>query len=144
MEPDGLETSAPGQIREFSFVIGYTRDLSQESIDASLRSSSIINCKTSPPTSAFAESWRRAIPGFEKEPDPILRREMQWNVSMLEAMATWREYYNETVVPQGTVYDYTWGNMASSRDLAQHALPLCHTNPASRNPSSFPDETHRA
>jgi cellobiose phosphorylase len=45
-------------------------------------------------------------------------------------MATWREYYDETVIPQGMVYDYEWGMMASSRDLAQQALPLCHTNPA--------------
>jgi cellobiose phosphorylase len=45
-------------------------------------------------------------------------------------MATYREYYDETVIPQGMVYDYGWGMMASSRDLAQQALPLCHTNPA--------------
>ena len=45
-------------------------------------------------------------------------------------MATWREYYDETVIPQGMVYDYGWGMMASSRDLAQQALAFCHTNPA--------------
>ena len=123
-------TIAPAGSHDFSFVVGYTRDLSQESIDALASQLRPSTAKRRAPTSAFAESWRRSIPGFEKEPDPILRREMRWNVSMLEAMATWREYYNETVVPQGTVYDYTWGNMASSRDLAQHALPLCHTNPA--------------
>ena len=41
---------------------------------------------------------------------------------VLEQMTIWREYYNETVVPQGTVYDYEWGMVASNRDQAQHAL----------------------
>jgi cellobiose phosphorylase len=70
------------------------------------------------------------VPAFASETDAQLRREMRWNAGTLDAMATWREYYDETVVPQGTVYDYAWGQMLSSRDLAQHALPLCHTNPA--------------
>jgi cellobiose phosphorylase len=78
----------------------------------------------------FRAQWNRAIPPIADEKDPELRREMRWNIGVLEQMATWREYYDETVVPQGTVYDYEWGNMASSRDLAQHALPLCHINPA--------------
>jgi hypothetical protein len=123
-------TLRPSEEREISFVTGYTRDFSQPAIDA-------LALKLRPQTShphavgsAFGAAWRRAIPPFAKETNTVLRREMQWNVAVLEAMATWREYYNETVVPQGTVYDYTWGNMASSRDLAQHALPLCHTNPA--------------
>jgi cellobiose phosphorylase len=120
----------PGETRILNFVVGYTRDTSPAAIDHLVAPLHPPNTTRKTPTSAFAESWRRIIPSFEKESDPILRREMQWNVAALEAMATWREYYNETVVPQGTIYDYTWGNMASSRDLAQHALPLCHTNPA--------------
>ena len=117
--------------RTISFVIGYTRDNSLEAIEAlaqKLRPAQSLS--SSACCSAFAKEWRKAIPEFSNEPDTSLRRELQWDVAVLEAMATWREYYNETVVPQGTVYDYTWGNMASSRDLAQHALPLCHTNPA--------------
>jgi cellobiose phosphorylase len=70
------------------------------------------------------------VPSFKGETDGGLRREMRWNAAVLEQMATWREYYDETVIPQGMVYDYGWGMMASSRDLAQQALPFCHTNPA--------------
>lgn len=55
---------------------------------------------------------------------------MQWNVAVLEAMASWREYYDETIIPQGSMYDYAWGVWASNRDIAQQALPMCHTNPA--------------
>jgi cellobiose phosphorylase len=120
----------PGEERELSFVIGYTRAASFQSIEEialKLRPAAALSGSNS---SAFATQWQKVIPAFERESDPVIRREMQWNVAALEQMATWREYYNETVVPQGTVYDYTWGNMASSRDLAQHALPLCHTNPS--------------
>jgi len=107
----------PGEEKELRFVAGYTRQN-----DVAELAGSAVN--------ASASEWRSVIPEFEREPDPQLRREMQWNAGVLEMMATWREYYDETVVPQGTVYDYVWGQMLSSRDLAQHALPLCHTNPA--------------
>jgi cellobiose phosphorylase len=78
----------------------------------------------------FQQEWSRVIPGFRNEADSGLRREMRWNAAVLEQMTTWREYYDETVIPQGMVYDYGWGMMASSRDLAQQALPFCYTNPA--------------
>jgi cellobiose phosphorylase len=78
----------------------------------------------------FQQEWNRVVPSLKDEPDLDLRREMRWNAAVLEEMATWREYYDETVIPQGMIYDYQWGMMASSRDLAQQALPSCHTNPA--------------
>jgi cellobiose phosphorylase len=78
----------------------------------------------------FQLEWNRVVPGLKDETDMEVRREMRWNAGVLEEMATWREYYDETVIPQGMVYDYEWGMMASSRDLAQQALPFCHTNPA--------------
>ena len=121
-------TLQPGEAHDIAFVAGYTRDNSTiEALCASL--------KTAPATkdtlgSAFADAWLHKIPALSNESDATLRREMRWNAAALEAMTTWREYYNETVVPQGTMYDYIWGEMASSRDLAQQALPFCHTNPA--------------
>jgi cellobiose phosphorylase len=107
-----------GAIDEISFVVGYTRDAA--GCDALAEQA----------LQGPADEWLSVVPAFASETDAQLRREMRWNAGTLEAMATWREYYNETVVPQGTVYDYAWGQMLSSRDLAQHALPLCHTNPA--------------
>jgi cellobiose phosphorylase len=120
----------PGEAREFSFLLGYTRESSSQSIERlALKLRPTQRFTFASCGSAFATEWRRVIPAFDNEPDSTVNQELQWNVAVLEAMATWREYYNETVVPQGTVYDYIWGNMLSSRDLAQHALPLCHTNP---------------
>ena len=118
----------PGETRDLAFVIGYTRDPS-EIPDL------VSQLPPSPATidrvaSAFATAWSEKIPAFTDEPDPTLRREMRWNAAVLEQMATWREYYDETIIPQGTDYDYTWGMVGSMRDQAQHALPFCHTNPA--------------
>lgn len=118
---------APSETRTLTFVAGYTRDVA--SIDA-LSASLAPPASAKPLGSAFGDAWLRILPKFSEESDLVLRREMVWNAAALESMATWREYYDETVIPQGTIYDYIWGNMASSRDLAQQALPFCHTNPA--------------
>jgi hypothetical protein len=118
----------PASEKEITFVIGYSHDSSVAAIEA--LAAKLLGAPASPaPGARFAEAWRKAIPEFAGEPDADFRRELRWDAAVLEAMATYREYYDETVVPQGTVYDYLWGLMASSRDLAQHALPLCHTNP---------------
>lgn len=120
-------TLRPGETRTLAFITGYAREIA--TIPA-LCTSLAAPASAEPLGSVFGNAWRHILPKFSGESDPILRREMLWNAAALESMTTWREYYNETVVPQGTMYDYIWGNMASSRDLAQQALPFCHTNPA--------------
>lgn len=81
-------------------------------------------------TGAYAGEWRKLLPDFAKEPDQELRRELIWHVYNLEAMATYSEYFGETKIPQGTIYDYDWGAHASARDNFQHALPLVYCHPA--------------
>jgi cellobiose phosphorylase len=120
-------TLQPGQQQELAFITGYIRD--PASIDALCAKLTPVSTPR-PLGSTYGNAWVQALPTFADEHDAILRREMLWNAAALEAMTTWREYYDETVVPQGTIYDYIWGEMASSRDLAQQALPFCHTNPA--------------
>ena len=81
-------------------------------------------------SSAFSNEWKKIIPSFSEESDEDLRRELQWHAYNLEAMATYSEYYGETKIPQGTIYDYLWGMHASARDNYQHALPLVYYNKA--------------
>ncbi len=123
-------TLRAGGRQEISFLVGYTRDVSADALSVlatKLRPAAAGDQKIA---SAFAPAWNGVVPGLKAETDAVLRREMRWNVAVLEAMSTWRSYYDETVVPQGTMYDYQWGRMMSSRDMMQQALPLCHTNPA--------------
>lgn len=123
-------TLGAGESREVSCVFGYTRDTSRHAIEILAQALRSDAGKESENGSAFVQEWRKIVPEFPAETDLQLRREMRWNVAVLEAMASWREYYNETIIPQGCMYDYAWGVFASSRDIAQQALPLCHTNPA--------------
>ena len=123
-------TLKAGESREIHCVFGYTRDVSKQAIDTLAQTLHFGAGVKFGNESAFVEEWRKIVPAFPTEADLQLRREMQWNAAVLEAMASWREYYNETIVPQGCMYDYAWGVFASSRDIAQQALPLCHTNPA--------------
>ena len=108
--------------QEVRLVVGYSHDPASGAIEA--LAARLLE------GGDFGAEWLKAIPAFADEPDVELRREMRWDAAVLEAMATYKEYYDETLVPQGTVYDYLWGQMLSNRDFAQHALPLCHTNPA--------------
>jgi cellobiose phosphorylase len=126
----GKMVLSPGEEKVFSFVVGYTRDASAGSIDALTGRLNVGGSKALDLASAYREGWLKAVPHFAAEADKSLRREMRWNAAVMEQMACWREYYDETIQPEGTVYEYIWGVVASSRDQAQHALPLCHTNPA--------------
>jgi cellobiose phosphorylase len=117
---------APAEEKVFHCVIGYAFKPEEIAGITGKLTAGLGNAKAP----LFQGAWDRAIPKFADEQDAALRREMRWDAGVLEQMTIWREYYNETIVPQGTVYDYEWGNVTSSRDLAQQALPMCHTNPA--------------
>ena len=73
--------------------------------------------------------WSEVLPTFDNETDKELARELTWHAYNLEAMATWSAYYHETKIPQGTVYDYYWGQHASARDNFQHALAPIYYHP---------------
>lgn len=80
--------------------------------------------------SDHADQWKAVLPQFEDEPDQVLRRELIWHAHILEAMSAYSAYFNETKTPQGTNYDYYWGQHASIRDHLQHMLPMAYYNPA--------------
>lgn len=83
-----------------------------------------------PSEGLFATQWKARLPDLSTEKNEVLRREMLWNAHVMEASAKYSDYYKETVIPQGTVYSYYFGNNISNRDHLAAALPACYTNPA--------------
>jgi cellobiose phosphorylase len=118
----------PGASRTLSLVIGFSFE---DGYEEPARMAEALRSGAGEPRAdgAFGEDWKNRLPLFPAEPDEVLRREMTWNAYCLEAMATYSGFFDETKIPQGTIYDYSWGMHASSRDNFQHALPLCYTNP---------------
>lgn len=102
-----------GESKQFSLVIGYTFE----------PTSAAINRMADELT--YGKSWTKVLPKLEGD----LSKEMTWHAYCLEAMATYSQYYKETKIPQGIIYDYYWGQHASARDNYQHAMPLIYYNP---------------
>lgn len=111
----------PGATAEFAMIVGFSME--QKYSDIRL-ASKLLSDKSN-----YRKEWAEILPDYSDEADPELRRELVWHTYMLEAMATYSEYYNETKIPQGTIYDYDWGQHASARDNFQHALATIHYNP---------------
>lgn len=113
---------APNQSEEVCFLIGFfTEKINIASIKEDLSDFSI--------NKDFSSHWQKIIPSFDAETDSIIKNELKWHAYCLESMATYSEYYKETKIPQGTIYDYDWGKHASARDNLQHALPCVYYNP---------------
>lgn len=122
-------TLEPGESRTVRFVIGLSFARDDASIDAQI-TELLAEAEVRDGAGPFSSQWRKLLPNFDGEQDPILRREMTWNTYTLEAMATYSQYFRETFIPQGSVYAYHLGQSASNRDHLQHALPMMFTNPS--------------
>ncbi len=118
-----------GETRTFHLVTGLAdhRNFAdvQQQVDALFAGAELNN----PTEGLFARQWKARLPDLAAEKDEVLRREMLWNAHMVEASATYSDYYKETFIPQGTVYCYHFGDNISNRDHLQAALPACYTNP---------------
>ena len=118
----------PGEEKTVVAVVGFSFEESE--IESSVKA--LINNSSKSMNSdggVFIKDWKDVLPLFENERDPVLHREMIWNAYCLESMATYKAYYDEVMIPQGTAYDYDWGVHGSSRDHLQHGLPTCYYNP---------------
>ncbi len=119
----------PTETVSFNVVIGLTHGknftIVQNEVADLLNGATTAN----PSEGLYATQWKSRLPDFSAEPNEVLRREMLWNAHMVEASAKYSAYYKETVIPQGTVYSYYYGNNISNRDHLAAALPACYTNP---------------
>lgn len=121
---------APGERKSVQMVVGFC--FSRKRNDILHQAQDMINKAENMPAAegAYASCWKQALPDFDQETDDVLRQEMLWNAYTLEAMATYNRYFQETYIPQGSVYAYHLGQNASNRDHLQHLLPMIYTNPA--------------
>jgi cellobiose phosphorylase len=120
-------TLAKGEEKEIRLIIGYTFENEVSSVDQISKELTPTSDRAT--GSVFSPDWLKVLPKFDRDTDKILKQELTWHAYVLEAMATYSEYYKETKIPQGTVYDFDWGIHASARDNFQHALPLIYYNP---------------
>lgn len=111
----------PGQQATIQMIVGYSFESPHSNI-ATI-------CQELLENVSFAKEWKAILPDYKEETDKELRRELTWHAYMLEAMATYSDYYKETKIPQGTIYDYSWGQHASARDNFQHALATIYYHP---------------
>ena len=120
----------PGESRSFHVVWGLLdsmKDLTADDVYESLvKDADLGAC----PEGAFSSLWKKAVPDFSSEDDEVVRRELYWNAHFVEASAKYSEYFDETFIPQGTVYSYHYGDNIANRDHLQAMLPACYTNPA--------------
>lgn len=110
-----------GESCEISYIIGYTLEDSEEE-RAAIRRALMEE-------ESVSEAWSKQVDHFREESDPELRRELVWHNYVLEVMANYSDYFQETFISQGCMYLYTWGLHAAPRDENQHALAMCYTNP---------------
>ncbi|MBC7887330.1 MAG: hypothetical protein H7Z13_05530 [Ferruginibacter sp.] len=119
----------PGETKSFSIVVGLNYEKSFPVINQQLKELFVDADFKQPLEGLFTRQWKKKLPDFSAETNDIFKREMCWNAYVLEAMATYSSYFNETYVPQGTIYTYEDGENISNRDHSQALLPLCYTNP---------------
>ncbi|MBR3393438.1 MAG: hypothetical protein IKG51_04925 [Firmicutes bacterium] len=122
LEASGEVQLEAGESRTIAFATGFYFPYTGETAEDEIR-------KLSPVHTGFSEAWASILPAFSEEQDEGLRRELIWNAYVLEAMATYSHYYQETKIPQGTFYDYCLGMHLGSRDNFQHTLPLIYYHP---------------
>lgn len=123
-------TSVPAGKRISAFFVIGTTSATHPTDIAQIIAAVTANEEKNKSVSPFLNEWKKRLPDFANEKNPVLRGEMQWNAYVLESMAKHSEFYGETFIPQGMTYDYTMGLTAAPRDHLQHSLPLCYTNPA--------------
>jgi hypothetical protein len=124
-------TLKAGETRTFHIVVGLNYEKSNAAITKQIAELfNNIDVKHDNTEGVYQAEWKKQLPDFSSEKDDVIRREMLWNSYTLEAMATYCAYYGETIIPQGTIYAYHFGDNISNRDHLQAALPVCYTNPA--------------
>lgn len=73
--------------------------------------------------------WMQNTIGFSVPKNASVEREVRWNAGYLRQALTFYDFFNESVLDQGSQYRYGSGFEGAARDPLQHALPLIHSAP---------------
>ena len=69
------------------------------------------------------------LQGFNASGKPAVGREVRWNGGYVRQALTKYDFFNESVLDQGSQYRYGAGFEGAARDPLQHLLPLIHSAP---------------
>lgn len=117
----------PGQIAEYVFVLGF---YDKTFISPDRQTCDILDmADLENNDGAFADMWKQQLPDISDEKDSVMKSEMLWNAHIIEASSKYSEYFDETFIPQGSVYSYHEGSNIANRDHLQAALGACYYNP---------------
>lgn len=114
----GTFTLKSGQAVVMNYIVGIGQNTQHLSLP-----------QTHPNEGEYAAEWKQTLPDLSTETNDVLRREMLWNAYIMEASAKYNTYFDETFIPQGSVYSYHYGDNIANRDHLQALLPACYTNP---------------
>jgi hypothetical protein len=73
---------------------------------------------------AQGTAWKSGTIGFAVPSQPAIGREVAWNAGYLRQALTRYDFFNESMLDQGSQYRYAAGFEGAFRDPMQHALPL--------------------
>ncbi len=123
---------APGATATLSFVWAYATPRAPAPAPAALaaayapRAVDGFSLRAATVRAALADAVKFDAPGAP----PWLAREVLWHSYNTHAALTFDDYFNETILDQGTDYRYGGGFQGAARDPLQHLLPLLYTRPA--------------
>ncbi len=115
-----------GETIRLHYMLGY--DIHDDIIGWTETRQQLLSGIDNPDIRPFRKEWEKTIPDLKGD-ENMTTTELKWDAYVLHAMANWNEFYQETYIPQGTLYDYALGVSAATNDLAMHTLPMSYINP---------------
>lgn len=76
-----------------------------------------------------SKKWQKSGMRFGTDSTPYVDRELVWSHYYLRSNLTFDDYFNEHILSQGQIYQYTMGLQGAARDPLQHALPFLFSDP---------------
>ena len=114
----------PGEKRTLSFLYGYLpKGFEAQALAARYRGRAASLLRDS------SSEWKKRGLRFSVAAEPWIARETAWNHYCLRSSLTYDEYFQEHVLSQGGIYQYSMGFQGAARDPLQHALPFLFSDP---------------